>query len=48
MTLTKKIDAIRTDSLLTEQERVWKALRLIAQHVDDGDDADFVSALFGD
>lgn len=47
MTLAKKIEAIRTDAALSEDERVWKALSLIARHVDDGDDADFVSALFG-
>ena len=48
MALSKTIESIRTDTTLSEQERVWKALALVATHIDDNDDDAFVSALFGE
>ena len=47
MALAKKIRAIRTDANLTEQERVWKAIELIAKRIDDDEGLDVLGAVFG-
>jgi hypothetical protein len=47
MALAKKIEAIRNDSTLSEQERLWKALAVIAKRIDDDEDLDVVGAIFG-
>jgi hypothetical protein len=47
MALQKKIEAIRTDPALTEQERIWKAMDLIARRIDDGEDMDVLGAILG-
>lgn len=48
MGLEKKVESIRTDPLLSEQEKVWKALKLIAKQLDEDDDLELLGAIFGD
>ncbi|MFD2840488.1 hypothetical protein ACFSYH_07880 [Populibacterium corticicola] len=47
MPLTAKVERIRVDESLTEQQRLWKAIATLAKHIDDGDSTDILSALFG-
>ncbi|MET0296546.1 MAG: hypothetical protein ABW024_04035 [Microbacterium sp.] len=48
MSLRKDIERIRTDADLSPDERVWKALDLIARRVDDNDADDILGAIFDD
>lgn len=47
MPLAAKIERIRVDETLIEQQRLWKAIATLAKHIDDGDSTDILSTLFG-
>jgi hypothetical protein len=47
VSMQKSIEAIRRDSALSEQERIWTALRLIAKRLDTDDEDGILGAIFG-